>query len=346
MSMLRSYLERLMRGDNLSTEEMKDAMMACFTPTITDTEISALLTALKIKGETAEEIAGMVEVIQSKSELANLDLPNVMDNCGTGGDRSNSFNISTTASFVLAGAGMTVAKHGNRSVSSATGSADVLEKLGVSLTLSREQTGEILRENGISFLFAPHVHANLRPFMKVRNELGLPTIFNLIGPLTNPLQLDTQLVGVYDRKKIVTIAESLRQLGRKRAVVVNGAGYMDEASLAGENHIALLHDGKIETFTLHPEELGLSVHDNEAIRGGDAQVNANILLQVLNNEPGPHLDTVLLNATLGLFANGVAKTLKDGLELARESIASGAALARLNRLVELSKVAEKTSEVG
>lgn len=346
MSLLRTYLERLMRGDNLTTDEMKEAMTACFEPSITDTEIAALLTALKIKGETAEEITGMVEVIQSKSELANLDLTNVMDNCGTGGDRSNSFNISTTASFVLAGAGMTVAKHGNRSVSSTTGSADVLEKLGVSLTLSSEETGAILRENGIAFLFAPHVHANLRPFMKVRGELGLPTIFNLIGPLTNPLPLDTQLVGVYDREKLVTIAESLRQLGRKRAIVVNGAGYMDEASLAGENHIAFLNEGEIETFTLHPEELGLPVYDNDAIRGGDAEVNADILLRVLNNEPGPYLDTVLLNAALGLFANGVATTLKDGLLLARESIASGAALERLNRLVELSKQSKRTSDVG
>lgn len=346
MSVIRAYLERLMRGDHLTTEEMKEAMAACFEASITDAEIAALLTALKMKGETAEEIAGMVEVIQSKSDLANIDLPNVMDNCGTGGDRSNSFNISTTTSFVLAGAGMTVAKHGNRSVSSTTGSADVLEKLGVSLTLSREKTDDILRDNGIAFLFAPHVHANLRPFMKVRNELGLPTIFNLIGPLTNPLQLETQLVGVYDRTKLQTIAESLHKLGRKRAIVVNGAGYMDEASLAGENHLALLDDGEIKQFTLHPEELGLPVVSNKAIRGGDAAKNAQILLNVLNNEPGPHLDTVLLNATLGLYANGIAKTLQEGLERARESIASGAALARLKRLVEFSKQADQTSGVS
>lgn len=345
MGVIRMYLERLMRGDNLSAVEMKEAMTACFESGTTDTEISALLTALKMKGETADEIAGMVEVIQSKSDLASLRLPNVMDNCGTGGDRSDSFNVSTTASFVLAGAGMTVAKHGNRSVSSTTGSADVLEELGISLTLSREMTDVILRENGIAFLFAPHVHANLRPFMKVRSELGLPTIFNLIGPLTNPLQLETQLVGVYDRSKLVTIAESLHKLGRKRAVVVNGAGYMDEASLAGENHLVLLDDGKIERFTLHPEELGLSVYSNEAIRGGAARENARILLDVLHNKPGPHLDTVLLNAALGLYANGKVGTLRDGLELARESVASGAALERLNRLIEFSRGKNERSGV-
>lgn len=343
MSVMKMYLERLIRGEHLTTEEMKEAMEACFEASITNTEIAALLTALKIKGETAEEIAGIVEVIQSKASLAHLQLPNVMDNCGTGGDRSNSFNISTTTSFVLAGAGMTVAKHGNRSVSSTTGSADVLEELGVSLTLSDQKTNTMLRENGIAFLFAPHVHAKLRPFMKVRNELGLPTIFNLIGPLTNPLQLETQLVGVYDRNKLQTIAESLHKLGRKRAIVVNGAGYMDEASLAGENHLALLQDGRIELFTLHPSELGLPVYSNDAIRGGDAKENAQILLQVLNNKPGPHLDTVLLNAAIGLYANGKAKSLQDGVELARESIASGAALQRLHRLIEFSK--KQTNEV-
>lgn len=343
---MRTYLHKLMSKEDLTFDEMKEAMQLCFSPSITDTEIAAFLTALRMKGETADEIASMAEVIQSKSDLSKIELSDVMDNCGTGGDRSNSFNISTTTSFVLAGAGMTVAKHGNRSVSSTTGSADVLEHLGVSLTPGREDVERILRENGIVFLFAPHVHANLRPFMKVRNELGLPTIFNLIGPLTNPLHLDTQLVGVYDREKLVLIAETLRKLGRKRALVVNGAGYMDEASLAGENHLALLEDGKVSTFTLHPEEVGLSVYPNEAIRGGDAARNAQILLQVLNNEEGPYLDTVLLNAALGLFANGKTRTIRDGVEIARESIASGEARKRLEQLVKFSKDIKNKSEVG
>lgn len=334
---MKQYLEKLMNGESLTKEEMKVATEACFAPTITDTEIAAFLTSLKMKGETSEEIAGMVEVIRSQSAFSDVELADVMDNCGTGGDRSYSFNISTTSAFVLAGAGMTVAKHGNRSISSKTGSADVLEHLGVKLTLDREEMEMMLRENGIAFLFAPHVHENLKPFMKIRLELGLPTIFNLIGPLTNPLQLDTQLVGVYARNKLETIAASLNQLGRKRAVVVNGAGHMDEASLAGENHIVLLDDGAITSFTVHPEEVGLPVYDNDEIRGGDAKENAQILLSVLNNEPSPYLDTVLLNAALGLFANGKVTTIQDGIEVARESIASGEALNRLNRLVEYSK---------
>src|SRR5690625_297802 len=185
-----------MNRENLTMNEMKEATNNCFRNDITDTEISAFLTALRIKGETADEIAGIVEVIRSQSEMSEIDLPNVMDNCGTGGDRSNSFNISTTTAFVLAGAGVRVAKHGNRSISSKTGSADVLEHLGVSLSFSKEHTEELLEKNNIAFLFAPHVHAKLKHFTKVRKELGLPTIFNAIGPLTNPIEHDSQLIGL------------------------------------------------------------------------------------------------------------------------------------------------------
>lgn len=331
-----------MNRENLTMNEMKEATNNCFRNDITDTEISAFLTALRIKGETADEIAGIVEVIRSQSEMSEINLPNVMDNCGTGGDRSNSFNISTTTAFVLAGAGVKVAKHGNRSISSKTGSADVLEHLGVSLSFSKEHTEELLEKNNIAFLFAPHVHAKLRPFMKIRQELGLPTIFNLIGPLTNPIELDSQLMGVYQRNTLETVAESLKKLGRKRAVVVNGAGYMDEASLAGENHLVLLEDGEITSFTLHPQEVGLPTYSNKDIQGGDAKENAAILLSVLNNEASPYLDTVLLNGGIGFFANGKTSSIQDGIEVARESIASGAALDRLNELVKYSK--QLTSE--
>lgn len=316
---------------------MKEATSNCFRDEITDTEIAAFLTALRMKGETADEIAGIVEVIRAQSELSDIHLPNVMDNCGTGGDRSNSFNISTTTAFVLAGAGVTIAKHGNRSISSKTGSADVLEHLGVSLALSKEHTKEMLEENNIAFLFAPHVHVKLRPFMKIRQELGLPTIFNLIGPLTNPINLDSQLVGVYQRDKLKTVAESLKKLGRKRAVVLNGAGYMDEASLAGENHLVLLNNEEITSFTLHPEEVGLPTYSLKEIEGGNAKENAGILLSVLHNEASPYLDTILLNTAIGLYANGKTTTIQDGIEIARESIASGAALNRLNTLIKFSE---------
>lgn len=334
---MKQYLEKLMNSENLTIDEMKAATNNCFDQNITDTEIAAFLTALRAKGETADEITGIVEVIRSHSDLNSIHIPNIMDNCGTGGDKSYSFNISTTSAFVIAGAGVTVAKHGNRSISSKTGSADVLEHLGVSLTPEKEQIKEMLHENNIAFLFAPHVHAKLRHFMKVRQELGLPTIFNLIGPLTNPLSLHSQLIGVYERGKLPMIAETLHKLGRKRAVVVNGAGFMDEASLAGENELILLDDGDLIPFTLHPDELSLPVYANDAIRGGNPSENAEILLNVLQGKQGAYLDTTLLNASIGLFANGATSTIQEGLEMARESIKSGAAMEKLQYLIKYSQ---------
>ena len=340
---MKQYLEKLMNREDLTIDEMKAATNSCFSNTITDSEIAAFLTALRSKGETSDEITGIVEVIRSHSELSSIKLPNVMDNCGTGGDKSYSFNISTTAAFVIAGAGVTVAKHGNRSISSKTGSADVLEHLGVSLSFSKGHVEEMLHENNISFLFAPHVHAKLKPFSRIRRELGLPTIFNMIGPLTNPIALDSQLLGVYRREMLPVMAHSLKKLGRKRAIVVNGAGFMDEASLAGENEIILLDDGDLIPYTLHPEELNLPTYSNDAIIGGDAKDNAEILLNVLKGKQGAYLDTVLLNAALGLFANGIAATTQIGLDMAKESIHSGAAMEKLQRLIDFSN--KNTHEV-
>lgn len=330
---MKDYLEKLLAQENLSLHEMKNAATYCFTQESSDSELASFLTALRAKGETPEEIAGLVEVIRSQSSQTTNTLTNVMDNCGTGGDGSYSFNISTTAAFVIAGAGITVAKHGNRSISSKTGSADVLEHLGVSLSLSKEQTDEMLSENNIAFLFAPNVHPGMKRFMKVRKDLRIPTIFNLIGPLTNPVHLNTQLLGVYRREMLPVLAEALHQLGRDRALVINGAGHMDEASLAGDNHITLLDQGKISSFTLHPDDVNLPVYQNEQIRGGDAKDNAAILLDVLKGKPGPYYDTILLNAGLGIFANGTTESIQDGIAMAKESIDSGAALEKLQRLV-------------
>lgn len=333
---MKEYIEKLVNKEDLSLDEMMQATNHCLTNKVSPAEIAAFLIALRSKGETINEITGIVNVIRSQSPLGSIKLQNVMDNCGTGGDNSHSFNISTTASFVIAGAGVTVAKHGNRSVSSQTGSADVLGCLGVSLFLKKSHVEQLLHENKIAFLYAPHIHKNLQNFMKVRIDLGLPTIFNTIGPLTNPIHLDSQFIGVYKQSMISIVARALNKLGRQRAIVVNGAGGMDEASLAGENKLTLLDNEKITSFTLHPEELGLPTYPLEAIQGGDAKTNAKILLAVLKGEKGPYLDTTLLNAALGLYANGVAETLKDGLVMARESIQSGKALERLNHLISYS----------
>ncbi|MGJ9459511.1 anthranilate phosphoribosyltransferase [Oceanobacillus sp. CF4.6] len=333
---MKQYLKKVINGENLTVEEMKAATNYCFTDEVTESEIAALLTALQAKGETADEIAGLVEVIRGKSSFHTSPIPDAIDNCGTGGDQSYSFNISTTSAFVMAGAGITVAKHGNRSISSKTGSADVLEHLGVSLSFSKEHVEQMLIENKIAFLFAPHVHEALKPFSIVRKNLGLPTIFNAIGPLTNPIQLDTQLIGVYRKDLLPTIAESLKKLGRRRAVVVTGAGSMDEASLAGANDLIILENGELTSISLHPEEVGLPVYSNDKIRGGNPKENAEILMSVLKGKQGAYFDTVLLNAGLGIFTNGKAATIKDGISLARESILSGAALERLERLVDFS----------
>lgn len=327
--------------ENLSKENIQHVMELCLNGQASDSEIAAFLTGLRIKGETAEEIAAIASVIQSHSSMNDLHIANTMDNCGTGGDQSYSFNISTTAAFVLAGADITVAKHGNRSISSKAGSADVLEYLGVSLDFSKEETAHLLKDNHITFLFAPHVHEHLRPFMKVRKDLGLPTIFNLIGPLTNPMHLDSQLMGVYKKDQLETIAKALQQLGRERAVVLHGAGGMDEASLSGENKLVLLESNKVTSFTLTAEDVGLPSYTNEEIRGGDVAQNANILLSVLNNEPSPYLDTILLNAGIGFYANGKVPTIKDGIALAKEVIQSGKAKQRLDYLIQYSKDRQK-----
>ncbi|WP_018663846.1 anthranilate phosphoribosyltransferase [Heyndrickxia acidiproducens] len=334
---MKPYLEKILAQKSLTFAEMQEASRELFSDEITEGEMGAFLATLKFKGETAEEIAGLVEVIREKAVPIPCKVRGLMDNCGTGGDGSHSFNISSTSAFVLAGAGIKVAKHGNRSVSSRTGSADVLENLGISLSLPKEEVESLLSNIGIVFLFAPNVHPALKKMMKIRKDLRIPTIFNLIGPLTNPMNLETQLLGLYRRDLLATMAEVLGRLGRKRALVVNGAGFLDEASLSGENHFALLDGGKITRFTLSPEDVDLPVYPNEAIRGGDTQTNSKILLSVLNGEKSPYRDTVLFNAGLAIFAAGKAETVKEGIRLAEKCIDSKAALEKLHALAEASR---------
>lgn len=338
---MKQYLEMVVEGKSLLEHEMEEAVQEIFNQDTSDAEIASFLTGLKLKGESAEEVSGLVKAIRKHALNFTKNIPNVLDNCGTGGDGSKSFNISTTSAFVIAGAGITVAKHGNRSVSSKTGSADVLEALGVSLDFSPEATEEILEQNGIAFLFAPHVHPKLKQIMKVRRDLKIPTIFNLIGPLTNPVQLDYQLLGIYRRDMIDKFAHVLANLNRKRAIVINGAGGMDEASLAGENEMVIVSEGEIKRFTLNPEEVNLPLYDNSRIRGGDARDNADILLQVLQGKKGAHRDTVLLNAGLGIYTAGGVESILQGVNLAAESIDSGRALTKLENLISISNQNKK-----
>ncbi len=335
---MKEILVRLTAGEALTDREIQLATERLFSDDITDSEIAAFLIGLKTKGETVEEIAGLVNGIRANSLKFKKKFANSLDNCGTGGDGVKSFNVSSTSAFVIAAAGIPVAKHGNRSVSSKTGSADVLEELGIELNLSSERIEEIIEEVGIAFLFAPNVHPKIKRIQKVRKDLGIPTVFNLLGPLMNPVELDTQLLGVYRKDLAKIFAEVLHALGRKRAVVLNGAGSMDEASLQGDNYLVILENGIITEKTLHPEEVGLPIYPNEAIVGGYARENAEILRNVLEGKKGAYRDTVLLNAGIGIYVGGKAATIQNGVEIAEELIDSGAALEKLNRLIEASKV--------
>jgi len=316
---------------------MREATNMMFSENTAGIDIANFLTALSIKGETTEEIAALVEVLKDNATQVPVTSPSVFDNCGTGGDGSQSFNISTTSSFVLAGAGLKVAKHGNRSISSRTGSADVLEELGIALDFQPLEVNELLKQTNIAFLFAPHVHPKMKRIQGIRKSLGKPTIFNIIGPLTNPVSLSSQLVGVYRQDKLMDLAAVLHRIGRKRAIVLTGAGGMDEASLAGENHLVLMNEGDFIPFTLNAKEVGLSYAPLEDIRGGDATENAAILKSVLRGEPSAYLDTVLLNAGIGLFAAGVSSTIQNGVQQARKSIQTGRALRVMESVVAYSQ---------
>ncbi|ETI67912.1 anthranilate phosphoribosyltransferase [Neobacillus vireti] len=338
---MKNYLLQLAEQKSFSENQMKDAIDFILGEEVSESEIAAFLMGLKSKGETVDEIVGIVRALKANTLPFMKNFPNVLDNCGTGGDGSSSFNVSTTSAFVIAGAGVPVSKHGNRSISSKTGSADVLEHLGINLNLPAECTEEILEDIGIAFLFAPHVHPKLKKVMTVRKQLKIPTIFNFIGPLTNPMELDYQLLGVYRRDLIHVFAEVLKQLGRKRATIINGAGFMDEASLQGENHLTILENGTITNHSFYPEEAGLPQYENSCIKGGDAKDNAEILVNVLKGKSGAHRDTVLLNAGIGIFTAGKADTINEGIQIAKDIIDSGAAYEKLTALIEKSQAVQR-----
>ncbi|RDU36477.1 anthranilate phosphoribosyltransferase [Neobacillus piezotolerans] len=333
---MKEYLLRLSERVSLSEIEMKDAIGNMLNGEAEETEIAAFLMALKMKGETPEELAGMAEALKANSLGFGKQVRDAMDNCGTGGDGASTFNVSTTSAFVIAGAGVKVAKHGNRSISSKTGSADVLEHLGIHLDIPPAVSQEILEELGISFLFAQHVHPKLKKIIAVRKQMKIPTAFNMIGPLSNPIDLEYQLVGVYKPEFIPLFAKTLKVLGRKRAIVINGKGSLDEASLEGENQLAILEDGVISYVKLYPEEAGLRRINNSEIRGGSAGENAKILMDVLSGKESPYRETVLLNAGLGIFAARRAKSIIEGIDMARRSIDSGAAYKKLEGLRNIS----------
>jgi len=334
---MRGFIEKVEKSEHLLYEEMIIASRLMFAE---DTEVQHIvdfLRGLSQKGETSIEVAALATVM--KSFAINLNEPdgNYMDNCGTGGDGLNTFNISTTSAFVLAGAGATIAKHGNRKISSAAGSSDVLEVLGIHTSISPEASIELLQREGLTFLYAPNVHPRLKKIGIARKMIGKPTIFNLVGPLTNPIKLQTQYTGINRSDFAMEYAEVLRILGRKRAIVVCGAGGMDEASLAGVNQLVLVDNGDLIPFKLTPNDVGLASAPNSAIRGGDSHTNAKILRTVLQGEASPYLDTVLFNSGIGLFASGFVRSIQEGVKMAADSIHSGTALEKLEAVITFSQ---------
>jgi anthranilate phosphoribosyltransferase len=335
--MIKQAIEKAINGRDLSRAESIDVMQSVMDGGATDAQIAALLTALRVKGESVDEITGFAMVMRQKAAVIKTKHKDVLDTCGTGGDKAGTFNISTTAAFVAAGAGIPVAKHGNRSVSSKCGSADVLEALGVAIELDAAHVSEELDTVDIGFMFAPLMHSAMKHVMPARREMGTRTVFNLLGPLTNPAAASVQVVGVYDSSLTEVVASVLRNLGTKRAFVVHGEDGLDEMTTTGRTVVSELRGENISTYMIEPEELSVSKADSSELKGGDAARNASILKDILRGKKGPKRDIVLLNAAAGICAADQAESLEEGIRIAAGSIDSGAAYAKLTELVEYSK---------
>jgi anthranilate phosphoribosyltransferase len=329
----RERIAKIVKRMDLSEEEMGEALTEIFTGTVTDAQIGALMAALATKGETFEELAGAARAMRRKALRIQSSADTVVDTCGTGGDGAGTFNISTTTAFVVAGCGVTVAKHGNRSISSQCGSADLLEALGVKIDIDPEIVEESLREIGIGFLFAPRYHGAMRFAATARKEVGIRSIFNMLGPLTNPAAANCQLLGVYAPELTEMFAHALKLLGAKRAFVVHGHDGLDEISVCAPTRVSELEDGLVRTYDISPEHFFGRLADPEELLGGDPKTNAGITLSILKGEKGAKRNIVLLNAAAALVAAGKAKTPQEGIALAEAAIDGGAALAKLDALV-------------
>ena len=334
--MIQDAIQMLVDGESLSADQATAAMNEIMTGEATPAQVGSFLTALRIKGETIDEIAGMARVMREKSLHVSVEGA-VVDTCGTGGDGSGSFNISTTAAFVVAGAGVAVAKHGNRAMSGSTGSADVLEALGVKIALSPESVARCLNEAGFGFMFAQGYHPSMRFAAGPRREIGIRTVFNILGPLTNPAGADRQVIGVADPSMADRMARVLGQLGSRKALVVHGSDGMDEITITGPSTVWQLENGEVTEFEVTPGDLGVSVSSADSIRATSSEHSARIARSVLSGESGPPRDVVLLNAAAALVAADRSDSLASGVEVAARSIDSGEAQAKLDAVVELSQ---------
>lgn len=349
-TMIREAIEKVVKGIDLSEAEMGASFEEIMSGKATPAQIGAFITSLRMKGETVEEITGAAKVMRQKSlhisagkstvdidrDDINIDAETIIDTCGTGGSGTNTFNISTTVAFVVAGCGLKVAKHGNRSASSQCGSADVLEALGVKLDVGADLVQRCIIEIGIGFLYAPLFHNAMKYAITPRKEIGIRTIFNILGPLSNPANATSQVVGVYNSGLTETVAKVLKNLGTRRAFVVYGMDTLDEITITGKTKVSELKAGHIRTYYLTPQEFGLKRARLADIEGGNAKVNSEIVQSVLKGERGPKRDVVLANAACAIVCGSKAKNLKEGVRIAAQSIDSGAAMEKLLRLIELT----------
>ncbi|MFP4191290.1 MAG: anthranilate phosphoribosyltransferase [Candidatus Hydrogenedentota bacterium] len=333
---MHQYIASLVKHQDLSREQAASAMELLMTGEALPTHVSAFLVALAMKGETVDEITGLAEIMRKMATPIHTNRQPLVDTCGTGGDHSNTFNISTAAAFVVAGAGVAVAKHGNRSASSQCGSADVLESLGINIEAGPDRVGACIDEAGIGFLFARLLHTAMKHVAPVRSELKIRTVFNILGPLTNPARACGQVMGVFDSALVEPLAHVLANLGARRAFVVAGSDGLDELTLGGPSFVAEAVNGTVKTYEIDPAGLGLPHASREAIAGGDAEASATILRGVLEGKPGPYRDVVVLNAAAGILAGQAGGEWREAVQAAQKSIDSGAALEKLEQLSRIS----------
>lgn len=336
--MIKELISKIVNRENLSKQEVETLFNQIMEGNLTDAQIGAVLIGLKMKGETIEEIATAAKVMREKAVKVDIkDKSKLIDTCGTGGDKVDTFNVSTISAFVVAAAGGKVAKHGNRSVSSKCGSADIMQALGVNIEMSPQQVAKAIEEVGIGFLFAPIFHPAMKNVIRQRREIGVRTIFNILGPLSNPAGTDYQLIGVYDANLVEPITYVLRELGLKRAFVVHGMEGLDEVSLTTETFVGELNDGDTKFYTVKPEDFGLKRADITELEGGDIQTNKRIAIDILSGkDKSSKTDFVAINSAFSLYLIGIAPTIKEGVEIAKETISSGKPMEVLERLKSIS----------
>jgi anthranilate phosphoribosyltransferase len=334
--MIKEAIAALVSGRSLAADDAAQVMEEIMQGEATPAQFGAFVTALRLKGETVDEIVGLARTMRAKAIPVITDGP-VVDTCGTGGDGSQTFNISTTAAFVAAGAGLKVAKHGNRAMSSQCGSADVLEALGIKIDLNAEQVQRCLQEIGIGFMFAPAFHPAMKYAAVPRREIGIRTVFNILGPLTNPAGAKAQVLGVADELLVEKLALALQHLGCHHALVVHGEDGLDEITISGKTHVCELKGSHIVNYTINPEDLGLAGASSDSLKGGSAAENAELLRNILSGAAGPQRDAVLMNTAAVLLAGDKVETLRRGVELAQKTIDSGHALNKLEQLIKVSQ---------